>query len=215
MSVEALLQTLRAAAATPLIYALVGVLLAAYFLGAIPIGYLIAKLYGVDIRKRGSGNIGATNVNRELGKVPGIITLVLDIAKGILAAQLAQIFGFDTAINLAPVLGLCAIVGHCFSPFLGFRGGKGVATALGVFLVIAPLQTVVAVILFALILGASRYVSLASISAAVLVPLLIYAWEWRPENDPTLAASIAASVLIIWRHRENIQRLLTGAEHKI
>src|SRR5271165_6942050 len=153
---------------------LISIPAAAYLLGSIPFGLLLGKLFGAaDIRKAGSGNIGATNVARVAGPLAGVLTLLLDAAKGALAVLLAARLTNDSALWMM-IAGLCALVGHCFPIWLGFRGGKGVATAAGVFLVLCPLAFVGAAILFFLVVLYWRFVSLGSMSAAAAMPLLIY-----------------------------------------
>jgi len=183
--------------------------IAAYFLGSIPTGLLLGKAFGVDIRTTGSGNIGATNVYRTLGKKVGVLTLAGDCLKGLLPV-LAMIFmGFpDLWIALA---GLAAFLGHVYPVFLGFKGGKGVATALGVFLGISPLAVLLSLVIFLLVVWKWRYVSLASITAASVVPLFIIVIEQK--SIPTLLAVIVASI-VIQKHRDNIERLKAGTENK-
>ncbi|HXY25662.1 MAG TPA: glycerol-3-phosphate 1-O-acyltransferase PlsY [Candidatus Acidoferrum sp.] len=188
---------------------------AAYLLGSIPFGVILARLFGSDVRKAGSGNIGATNVARVVGPLAGILTLVLDAAKGAAAVLLAQRLSNDSATWMM-VAALAALVGHCFPVWLKFKGGKGVATAAGVFLTLSPLAFAVAIALFVLVVVFSRYVSLGSISAAAAMPLLMYLL-WAPRHAPPPAVTIgtlAAALLIILKHRGNLQRLLTGAEPK-
>src|SRR5712691_8129522 len=178
---------------------LIGVPIAAYLLGSIPFGLLFTKLFrGGDVRQSGSGNIGATNVARVAGPLPGILTLLFDAAKGAAAVWLAALFG------------------HCFPVWLKFRGGKGVATAAGAFLMLSPLALLGSVILFILVVAFWRYVSLGSMSAAASMPLLIY-FFWAPHHAPPLAVTfgaLAAAVLIIYKHDANIQRLVQGEEPK-
>ena len=173
--------------------------LPAYILGSIPFGLILAKLFGrTDVRKGGSGNIGATNVARVAGPVAGILTLILDVAKGSAAVLLA------------------ALAGHCFPIWLKFKGGKGVATAAGMFLVLCPLAFLGSVILFVLVVAFWRYVSLGSISAAAAMPLLMY-FFWAPRHAPPLVitfGSLAAAVLIVCKHAGNIRRLAQGVEPK-
>ena len=189
---------------------------AAYLLGSIPFGVILTRLFGgTDVRKAGSGNIGATNVARVVGPLAGILTLVLDAAKGAAAVFLAQRLSNDSATWLM-MAALAALVGHCFPIWLKFKGGKGVATAAGVFLMLSPLAFGVAVVLFVLVVVFWRYVSLGSISAAAAMPLLMY-FLWAPRHAPPLAITIgtlAAALLIIFKHRGNLQRLLAGAEPK-
>ena len=189
---------------------------AAYLLGSIPFGVILTRLFGgTDVRKAGSGNIGATNVARVVGPLAGILTLVLDAAKGAAAVFLAQRLSNDSATWLM-MAALAALVGHCFPIWLKFKGGKGVATAAGVFLMLSPLAFGVAVVLFVLVVVFWRYVSLGSVSAAAAMPLLMYLL-WAPPHAPPLAITIgtlAAALLIIFKHRGNLQRLLAGAEPK-
>ena len=191
-------------------------ILLAYFLGAIPFGLILAVLFGgADVRKSGSGNIGATNVARVVGPLAGGLTLLLDIAKGAGAVLLAEKLSNGSA-GWMVLAGIAALVGHCFPVWLKFKGGKGVATAAGVFLVLSPPACLAAVILFLLVVIFSRYVSLGSVSAAAAMPLLVY-FLWAPRPRPPLqvtAGALAATLLIIYKHRENLQRLLEGAEPK-
>jgi glycerol-3-phosphate acyltransferase PlsY len=183
--------------------------LAGYLLGSIPTGYLLGSLAGVDVRKEGSGNVGATNVARVLGVGRGLLTLAIDVAKGWLAVFLAR--QLDVSLIWVLLAGVAAFLGHLYPVFLRFRGGKGVATALGIFLYLAPLATLVLVGIFALTVAASRIVSLASIVAALAAPVMFWWFETAPAAV-ALAGFIAA--MIIWRHRSNIERLLAGTEPK-
>ena len=188
--------------------------LAAYVLGSIPFGFLIVKLIGAgDIRFRGSGNIGATNVAREAGALPGLATLLLDGGKGYFSVWLAE-----RATHSNPrwmiLAALLTLVGHTFPVWLRFQGGRGVATGAGVFLPICWQAVVGAVLVWAVILVFWRYVSLASISAAASLPLLVYVL-YAPSHAPPQSISAGASfamLLIIARHRSNIIRLLRGTE---
>jgi glycerol-3-phosphate acyltransferase PlsY len=188
----------------------------AYLLGSIPFGVLFARLFGGgDVRKVGSGNIGATNVARAAGPVPAILTLLLDFAKGAVPVWLAGRLSSESATWMM-IAALAAFVGHCFPIWLKFRGGKGVATASGAFLVLCPAALLGSVILFLIVLFFWRYVSLASISAAAAMPLLIYLL-WAPHHAPPLIVtfgSLAAAVIIIYKHDANIQRLVQGEESK-
>jgi acyl phosphate:glycerol-3-phosphate acyltransferase len=189
---------------------------AAYLLGSIPFGLLVGKLFGgADVRTAGSGNIGATNVARVAGPLAGIFTLLLDTAKGALAVVLAARLS-DQSSTWMIIAGLCALVGHCFPIWLGFHGGKGVATAAGVFLMLCPPALLGSVILFVLVVLYWRYVSLGSMSAAAAMPLLIY-FFWAPHHAPPYAVtfgSLAAALLIVYKHDTNIQRLVQGDEPK-
>jgi glycerol-3-phosphate acyltransferase PlsY len=190
--------------------------LPAYILGSIPFGLILAKLFGgTDVRKGGSGNIGATNVARVIGPVAGILTLILDVAKGSAAVLLAARLSQDSATWMM-IAALAALAGHCFPIWLKFKGGKGVATAAGMFLVLCPLAFLGSVILFVLVVAFWRYVSLASISVAAAMPLLMY-FLWAPRHAPPLVitfGSLAAAVLIVCKHAGNIRRLVQGVEPK-
>jgi glycerol-3-phosphate acyltransferase PlsY len=182
----------------------------AYLVGAIPVGYVVARLLGVDIRSHGSGNIGATNVLRALGRGPAIATLVADVAKGYAGAWLGSLAGPDP--RWAAVAAVAVVAGNCWSVFLGFRGGKGVATGLGAFLRLTPWAMVPAGVVFLALVASFRYVSLASLCAAAGLPVAIVALGY----SPWLAAGAAAVALIVMaRHRENIARLLAGTERRL
>ena len=197
-----------------------GLALLAYLLGSIPFGLMLVKVVrGEDVRRIGSGNIGATNVARSGGAKLGIATLLLDALKGYLAVLIASLVSqrntgieFGLAASLAA---LCAIVGHVFPVWLRFRGGKGVATAVGAFVGLAPRAVLVVLAIFLVIVLISRYVSLGSIVASAVFPLLAF-FLYRSESSPTgLAVTLAASLLIIFRHRANIRRLLDGTENRL
>ncbi|MBS1841792.1 MAG: glycerol-3-phosphate 1-O-acyltransferase PlsY [Acidobacteria bacterium] len=189
---------------------------AAYFCGSIPFGLLLGKLFGAtDVRKTGSGNIGATNVARSIGLGAGILTLVLDAAKGAAPVWLARSY-FPEHATFQILAGLGALVGHCFPVWLKFRGGKGVATAAGFFGVLCWPAALGALLVFVLVVSFTRYVSLASISAAASMPLLVY-FLWAPHYAPPLAVSLgtlAAAILIVYKHDANLQRLVEGTEPK-
>ena len=191
---------------------LVAIPVAAYLLGSIPFGVVLAKLFrGGDVRKTGSGNIGATNVARAAGPLAGILTLIFDIGKGAAAVWVAERLANQSALWMM-LAGLAALIGHCFPLWLNFRGGKGVATAGGVFLVLCPAALLGAVIVFVLVVAFWRYISLGSISAAASMPLLIY-FLWAPHHAPPLVINVGtllAAVLIIYKHDANIQRLVQG-----
>jgi acyl phosphate:glycerol-3-phosphate acyltransferase len=196
--------------------ALLSILFAAYLLGSIPFGLLVGRLFGGgDVRKSGSGNIGATNVARVAGPMSGILTLLFDVAKGAAAVWLAERVSNEGATWMM-IAALAALLGHCFPIWLKFRGGKGVATAAGAFLVLCPVALLGSVILFLLVVYFWRYVSLGSISAAAAMPLLIY-FFWAPHHAPPLAVTfgaLAAAAIIIYKHDANIQRLVQGEEPK-
>lgn len=206
------------------------VIVIAYLLGSIPFGYLIVRAtQGADIRETGSGGTGATNVSRRAGKALGVLTLVLDALKGaaavLFAAWVFRVPIFDELqFYKVPELsfwwisaaGVAAIVGHMFPVWLSFRGGKGVATSLGVFAILAPWAIVFTAVLFALIVRSTRYVSLGSIVAAVTLPVAVLLQNiMKHELDlPTIAAAIAGASLIVLAHRANIRRLSDGTESK-
>jgi glycerol-3-phosphate acyltransferase PlsY len=185
-----------------------------YLLGSIPFGYLLVRARsGRDIRGMGSGNIGATNVARTNGWAVGVATLFLDAAKGFLAVLVAGHFSGGN-IRIMMYAGLAAILGHVFPVWLNFSGGKGVATALGVFLAICWTAAAAAVAIFALVIIFWRYISLGSISAAAALPLLLYVL-YAPGHAPPVTVSVCtllAAVIVIVKHRENIERLMDGTE---
>ena len=188
--------------------------LAAYFLGSIPFGYLIVRVSGRgDVRHHGSGNIGATNVARVSGTLSGLLTLALDAAKGYFAVWLAAV-ATDGNIRWMMAAALLALIGHLFPVWLGFRGGRGVATGAGVFLPFCWQAVVGAAAVFLIVVAFWRYVSLGSIAAAASLPMLVY-FLYAPGHAPPAmvsAGTSAAMVLVIWRHRTNIARLLDGSE---
>jgi glycerol-3-phosphate acyltransferase PlsY len=187
------------------------VLLAAYLIGAIPTGLLLTRLTGGgDIRKTGSGNIGATNVYRSGGRKLGVLTLIGDALKGALPVLLViSLLSYDHSHTGA--VAVAAFLGHCFPVYLGFKGGKGVATALGVYLVLSPLAVLGAFLIFAGLVWKTRYISLGSISAAAAIPVLVWL---TTRSLPLLLATLVISSIVILRHRTNIQRLLQGTENK-
>ncbi len=183
----------------------------AYLLGSVPFGLIIAKGKGIDLRKHGSGNIGATNVARVIGKTYGLITLTADVAKGLIPVLACRYLGegLQNPQFILALTALSAVAGHCFSIFLGFRGGKGVATAAGVFLGLCPLALALAAAGFVMVVKMSGYVSLGSLTASALFPVLLYVFCPDPFLEP-MAWSIT---IIIWfRHKDNIKRLMTGQE---
>jgi len=187
----------------------------AYLLGSIPFGFVLVKLFrGEDVRSTGSGNIGATNVARTGSKGLAIATLALDALKGAVAVLLARFMApaAGSPLPYMAVAALAAVLGHLFPVWLRFKGGKGVATALGVFLVLFPKAVLVSLAIFILIVAATRYVSLGSILAAVAFPVAAY-FLASPEWQTLLPAS-AISLLIVIKHRANIGRLLSGTEHR-
>ena len=181
----------------------------AYLLGSVPTGLLLGKLYGIDVREAGSGNIGATNLYRTVGRKVGIWTLLGDCLKGFLPVLLAWKLGMGEPMQAW--IGLAAFCGHVFSVFLLFKGGKGVATALGVYLALAPLAVLGALVVFVLLLVVWRYVSLGSVVAAAIMPLVIW---FRPHTVELLIASALISIIVIVKHHTNIKRLIDGTESK-
>ena len=194
-------------------------LAAGYLLGCIPFGLLIGFAKGIDVRKVGSKNIGATNLLRVAGKGPGLIALALDMGKGALAASLVNIFealGGQPSIEntyLMLIGGMGAIVGHAVNAFLRFKGGKAVAVSCGVFTVLAPLHLVSALLLFVAVVAATRYVSLGSILASVEFSVVLFVW---PADERYLVSYLAlfAMLFIVIKHRTNISRMLKGQENK-
>jgi glycerol-3-phosphate acyltransferase PlsY len=186
-------------------------IVAAYLIGSIPFGYLIVRgKGGGDIRETGSGGTGATNVSRRAGKAAGVLTLLLDAAKGCVAVLIAKAFGGDDWV--IAVAAIAALVGHIFPVWLGFRGGKGVATGVGIFLVLAPIALLCAGVVFVAIVLLTRYVSLGSVTAAILIPVLVWV---QSDSRPLLVAALVGAALIVFAHRGNIQRLLSGTESRI
>ena len=182
-----------------------------YLLGSVPTGLLLTKMFSkIDPRKVGSKNIGATNIFRTAGKALGILTLVGDILKGMIPIVIASRLGLpDLWIAIA---GLSSFLGHIFPIFLGFRGGKGVATALGVYVVISPIAVLIEFLVFAGIVWKWRYISLGSISCATTIPILIA--FFRSDSQAYFILSVIIAALILYRHQSNISRLLQGTENK-
>jgi acyl phosphate:glycerol-3-phosphate acyltransferase len=189
----------------------------AYLLGAIPFGVLIVKMRGgPDIREAGSGNIGAANVMRNAGAAAGVLTLVFDAGKGYLAVWIAE-RATHGGVRWMTIAAAAAVVGHIFPVWLGFRGGKGVATGLGVFLPICREAVLLAVVLWLLVVGFWRYASLGSIAATAAMPLFVY-FLYAPGHAPppyVTACTVAISLLILWKHRANMQRLIAGNESRL
>jgi acyl phosphate:glycerol-3-phosphate acyltransferase len=224
----------------------------AFLLGSIPFGLLIARARGIDIRQHGSGNIGATNVLRVVGKRYGIACLILDALKGaipvIIAINLIRIDGRAVTPHLAFLDGLalqlpaakqltgqlaqvgtalCAVLGHNYSPWVGFKGGKGIATSAGVVIGLMPFAVILLLAVWLVVFLATRYVSVASMGAALALPVLTHIgarfhknadgvslWEAGTWNKPLFAFAVIIAILAIWKHRSNIQRLLSGTESR-
>lgn len=218
----------------------------AFLLGSIPFGLFIARAAGVDIRRHGSGNIGATNVLRIVGKKHGIVCLILDALKGfipvVLAVNLVRIAGREPVMQwslpeswvmvlpeslaltgqIVHILtALAAILGHNYSPWVGFKGGKGIATSAGVLLALMPFGAMLLVLVWLLLFAATRYVSVASVGAAAALPLITLYGSWNHGriqdgtwNKPLFAFSVVVGGLAIWKHRENLRRLRAGTENR-
>jgi glycerol-3-phosphate acyltransferase PlsY len=180
-----------------------------YLLGCIPFGVLFARINKIDLREHGSGNIGATNVSRVLGKKAGLLTLAGDLSKGLAAVVIASHL-LDQHWQIA-VAGLMVFIGHVYPVFLKFKGGKGVATGLGVFLYLMPVATVSVMGVFAVTLWASAYVSLSSVLAALFLPLFGIFYQYPPEF---MAVSVIVALIVLHRHYENMQRILDGNESR-
>ncbi len=182
----------------------------AYLIGAIPIGFIVGLLMGTDVRRIGSGNIGATNVLRALGPRIGLPVFLADVLKGVAGVAIGRAFGMDGWL-----LSMCAlfvVLGHCYSVFMGFKGGKGVASSLGTVIMLEPAAAAIALGFFLLAVLPTRLVSLGSIVGAVVLPVAFYALNAHgPEAVVPLAAM---SLIVIGRHHENIERLLKGEEHR-
>ncbi len=196
-------------------------ILAAYVIGSIPFGYLIVRVSaGADIRETGSGGTGATNVSRRAGKLAGLLTLVLDAGKGTIAVLLVRhwLAPDDQVTWTVALAAFAVIVAHVFPVWLGFRGGKGVATAIGVFLVLAPYAVALAGIIFIFVVLLTRYVSLASILAISAIPVFVWLriqfGYTLPEGAILLWLAAAVDALIVFAHRANISRLIRGTENK-
>jgi glycerol-3-phosphate acyltransferase PlsY len=181
----------------------------AYLVGAIPVGYVVSRILGMDIRQRGSGNIGATNVLRTAGWTPALVTLAGDVAKGYAATWLGSQAGPSPA--WAGAGAVLAVVGNCWPVFLGFRGGKGVATGLGAFLRITPWAVLPAAAVWLTLVASFRFVSLASLCAVVGLPLAILALGYPAA---LVIAGLGIAVIIVARHHENVRRLLAGTENR-
>jgi glycerol-3-phosphate acyltransferase PlsY len=202
----------------------------AYLLGSIPFGFLVAKAKGIDIRSVGSGNIGATNAMRVLGKPAGILVLLMDALKGYAACAKvpALIYyclfarGWEDVLQNQPVeiqmrlkviAGVCAVLGHNYTCWLKFKGGKGIATTAGVYIALAPWPLLIALVVFILAVALTRYISVGSISGAIVLPAAV--WMMTPHNLLLGIVSTALGALAIYKHKSNIQRLMAGTENKL
>ena len=212
--------------------AYIAIAFGAYLLGSIPFGFLVAKAKGIDIRSVGSGNIGATNAMRVLGKPAGIFVLFMDVLKGYIACGILppliyntlapHYYGFYAMFQNQPVesqarftvlAGLCAVLGHNYTCWLKFKGGKGIATTAGVYLALAPWAVLVALIVFIIALLLTRYVSVGSISAAAALPVAV--WVMTPHNLLLGIVTTALGAMAIYKHKSNIQRLMAGTENRL
>jgi glycerol-3-phosphate acyltransferase PlsY len=181
-----------------------------YTLGSVPFAFVLARRWGhVDLRTSGSGNVGATNVFRTSGPLLGLAALMLDVAKGAATIVLAQQFATDAATPTAA--GIAAVMGHVYPIWLRFRGGKGVATACGVFAMLAPLATAAVCLVFVIIVWCTRYVSLGSVVAAVLFAPVAY---WRGASQNVVIGGLVAAAVIVGRHRSNLVKILAGTERR-
>jgi glycerol-3-phosphate acyltransferase PlsY len=191
---------------------------ASYLCGSIPCGYLIARAKGINIQEAGSGNIGATNVGRVLGKKWGVLVFALDFSKSffpllLLSAVLRKMEVESDGGFLLVLCGLVAIIGHNYTPWLGFKGGKGIATSAGVLAALMPWSLAVVVAVFALVLGLTRIVSIGSVTASLALPVATY--FLYPGRPAYLGFAFLAGALGVWRHRVNLQRWKAGTEPKI
>ena len=189
----------------------IAIILTSYVIGSIPFGYLIGlNCAGIDITKRGSGNIGATNIAREAGLRYGIATLILDVLKGLFPVMVTVVF-FDGTGPLAWFSGLGTILGHQFSIFLRFRGGKGVATAIGVYIFIAPLECIAALVIFFITVRIWDFISLGSLILSLCVPIIFFV---SSGSGLSIIMSSIIAALIVFKHRGNIHRMFRGKERR-
>jgi acyl phosphate:glycerol-3-phosphate acyltransferase len=199
---------------------LFAVLIGSYLLGSVPFGYLAGRLAGIDIRKVGSGNVGATNVVRVLGKRYGYPVFALDVSKGFTAVMISMLMapGRPPEWNSPGIFGILAaissVLGHLYPLWLKFEGGKGVATSAGALLALTPVATLIGVAIWIIVFWLTRYVSLASITAAVILPIviLLVGSNDRHNGRPLVYASVCVAAVVIWRHRSNLLRLMRGTE---
>jgi glycerol-3-phosphate acyltransferase PlsY len=191
-----------------------------YLLGSIPFGYLAGRLVGIDIRQAGSGNVGATNVVRVLGKAYGYPVFALDVLKGFGAVKISMLMaaGRPPEWNSPEIFGILAamssVLGHLYPPWLKFNGGKGVATSAGALLALTPVATLTGVAIWIIVFWLTRYVSLASIIAAVVLPIVILVFSLQDQNKgkPLFYSSACVAAVVVWRHRSNLSRLIRGTE---
>ena len=185
--------------------------LAAYLMGSVPTSYLVGRLNGIDLRKHGSGNLGGTNAYRVMGAAAGVPVVLVDVCKGFVPAHFFPAWDGAALGDLALLYGLAAIAGHVWSVFMGFRGGKGVATGAGVLVALAPTSALIGLLVWIGVVLITRYVSVASISAATLVPLTAWLTD---EARSTVLFCAAIAIFVWWTHRENLSRLASGQENR-
>ena len=190
-----------------------------YLLGSIPFGYLAGRLVGMDIRQAGSGNVGATNVVRVLGKRYGYPVFALDFLKGFGAVKISMLIapGSPPEWNSPEIFGILAamssVLGHLYPPWLKFKGGKGVATSAGALLALTPIPTLIGIVIWITVFWLTRYVSLASMTAAVVLPVVILVLSCHDQNKkPLIYSSACVAAVVVWRHRSNLSRLIRGTE---
>lgn len=201
-------------------FTIAGVALISYLIGSVPAGYLAGRVGGIDIRKVGSGNIGATNVLRVLGKRYGYPVFLFDFAKGTAAVEISILIFKSThhaevSRELCAILaGVSSVIGHSYPVWLGFKGGKGVATSFGVVFGLIPLAALIAVLVWLITFGTTRYVSVASMTAAIALPItvLVMLYVKLLSGLTLLLFSICLAAIVIWRHRSNLSRLMSGTE---
>lgn len=189
----------------------IALLLAAYLLGSVPFGYIVGRVRGIDVRQHGSGNIGASNVMRLFGVPAGILVLLLDALKGYMGVAMMRMAGYDTP-ELLLLAGLCAVAGHTWSVFLRFRGGRGVATSLGVLIALAPAVAAVAFFTWVVVLLLTRYISLSSVVAGAVLPIAMILFK---QPGVYILGGFVIFMLDVYRHVPNFRRLLAGTEPKI
>lgn len=195
------------------VLAYITVAVAAYLIGSIPTGFLVAKARGIDIQKAGSGNIGATNAMRVLGKPAGIFVLIMDCAKGYFAIWFCNVILKAPQESHYIVAGIFAVLGHNYTCWLKFKGGKGIATSAGVYLALAPWAVLAALVVFILAVLVTRYVSVGSITAAIALTATV--WIMTPQNLFLCIVTTALGALAIYKHKSNIQRLMAGTENRL
>ncbi len=202
---------------TPLILSTVIIAVAAFLMGSLPTGYIAARAKGINIKAVGSGNIGATNVTRAMGKKWGALVLLIDAFKGFLPVSLVKLWFASAPVNQLSLLlvmaGFLAVAGHVFTPFLKFKGGKGIATTLGVLLAINPLLALSMILVWVVVFLATRVSALGALTAAVAMPVIVYfLYRGSPLSGTMILFAVVMMLFILFTHRENIQRILRGEE---